>query len=249
MFFQRKRIAKEQKRLDSGPVPVHIGIIMDGNGRWAQKQGLPRKAGHWAGMNAINRCIDGLKTIDVKYLTLFAFSTENWRRPKAEVDYLMNLPAQFVARELDNLIANNIRLRIIGDMDGLPEHTQKAVANGIKATTENTGLTLSFAINYGAREEIIRAVRQVGLDCKRGLLDPKEIDGPAFEQYLYTTGMPNPDLIIRTSGEVRISNFLLWQIAYSELCFIDTLWPDFSEQDLYRTIADFQQRQRRYGGI
>lgn len=249
MFFQRKKIGKAQKHLDSGPVPVHIGIIMDGNGRWAKKQGLPRKAGHRAGMKAINRCIDGLKTIDVKYLTLFAFSTENWRRPKAEVEYLMNLPAQFVARELDNLIANNIRLRIIGDMDGLPEHTQKAVAKGIKATAENTGLTLTFAINYGAREEIIRAVRQVGLDCEKGLLDPKEIDGPAFEQYLYTTGMPNPDLIIRTSGEVRISNFLLWQIAYSELCFIDTLWPDFSEQDLYHTIADFQQRQRRYGGI
>lgn len=249
MFFGKKQIAREQENIKSGSMPVHIGIIMDGNGRWAQRQGLPRKAGHRAGMNAINRCLEGLKGLDVKYLTLFAFSTENWRRPKAEVEFLMKLPGQFIVKELDNLMANNIRLRIIGDVSGLPAHTQKAVAKGIKATAENSGLTLTFAINYGAREEIIRAVRQVGLECKRGLLDPEDIHAAAFEGYLYTTGMPNPDLIIRTSGEVRISNFMLWQIAYSELCFLDTLWPDFGETDLYRAIADFQQRQRRYGGI
>jgi len=249
MLFGKKRKAMELEQIKSGSMPVHIGIIMDGNGRWAQRQGLPRKAGHRAGMDAINRCLEGLKNLDVKYLTLFAFSTENWRRPKAEVDYLMNLPGQFVARELDNLMANNIRLRIIGDASGLPAHTQKAVTQGIIATAENTGLTLTFAINYGAREEIIRAARQVGLECKRGLLDPGDIDGTSFESYLYTRGMPDPDLIIRTSGELRISNFLLWQIAYSELCFLDILWPDFSELDLYRAIADFQHRQRRYGGI
>lgn len=249
MFFGRKRKAMELAQIKGGSMPVHIGIIMDGNGRWAQRQGLPRMAGHRAGMDAINRCLEGLKNLDVKYLTLFAFSTENWRRPKAEVDYLMNLPGQFVARELDNLMANNIRLRILGDVRGLPAHTQKAVTQGIIATAGNSGLTLTFAINYGAREEIIRAARQVGLECKRGLLDPGDIDGTSFESYLYTRGMPDPDLIIRTSGELRISNFLLWQIAYSELCFLDILWPDFSELDLYRAIADFQHRQRRYGGI
>ncbi|MDD4657640.1 MAG: isoprenyl transferase [Eubacteriales bacterium] len=248
-MFKKKRIARGLDAIRRGPIPQHLAIIMDGNGRWARKRGLPRVAGHRAGMDAINRCLDGLKGIDVKYLTLYAFSTENWRRPKAEVDYLMNLPGQFIAKELDTMIANNIRLKVIGDMDGLPDHTRASVTKGIEATAGNSGLTLSFALNYGSREEILKAVRQLGQMCQRGILDPADIASEEFEKCLYTAGMPSPDLIIRTSGEIRISNFLLWQMAYSELCFIDTLWPDFNELHLYEAIADFQQRQRRFGGI
>lgn len=248
-MFKKKRIARGLDAIRRGPIPQHLAIIMDGNGRWARKRGLPRVAGHRAGMDAINRCLDGLKGIDVKYLTLYAFSTENWRRPKAEVDYLMNLPGQFIAKELDTMIANNIRLKVIGDMDGLPDHTRASVTKGIEATAGNSGLTLSFALNYGSREEILKAVRQLGQMCQRGILDPADIASEEFEKCLYTAGMPSPDLIIRTSGEIRISNFLLWQMAYSELCFIDTLWPDFNELHLYQAIADFQQRQRRFGGI
>lgn len=248
-MFKKKRIARGLDAIRRGPIPQHLAIIMDGNGRWARKRGLPRVAGHRAGMDAINRCLDGLKGIDVKYLTLYAFSTENWRRPKAEVDYLMNLPGQFIAKELDTMIANNIRLKVIGDMDGLPDHTRASVTKGIEATAGNSGLTLSFALNYGSREEILKAVRQLGQMCLRGILDPADIASEEFEKCLYTAGMPSPDLIIRTSGEIRISNFLLWQMAYSELCFIDTLWPDFNELHLYEAIADFQQRQRRFGGI
>lgn len=248
-MFKKKRIARGLDAIRRGPIPQHLAIIMDGNGRWARKRGLPRVAGHRAGMDAINRCLDGLKGIDVKYLTLYAFSTENWRRPKAEVDYLMNLPGQFIAKELDTMIANNIRLKVIGDMDGLPDHTRASVTKGIEATAGNSGLTLSFALNYGSREEILKAARQLGQMCQRGILDPADIASEEFEKCLYTAGMPSPDLIIRTSGEIRISNFLLWQMAYSELCFIDTLWPDFNELHLYEAIADFQQRQRRFGGI
>lgn len=248
-MFKKKRVANQLDVIRRGPIPKHLAIIMDGNGRWARKRGMPRAAGHRAGMDAINRCLEGLKRLDVKYLTLYAFSTENWRRPKAEVDYLMNLPVQFIAKELDNMIANNIRLQVLGDMDGLPDHTRISVTRGIEATAGNSGLTLSFALNYGAREEILRAVRQLGQMCHRGMLNPDDIDSGDFEKCLYTAGMPNPDLVIRTSGEIRISNFLLWQMAYSELCFLDTLWPDFNELHLYGAIADFQRRQRRFGGI
>lgn len=248
-MFKKKRIARELDVIRRGRLPQHLAIIMDGNGRWARKKGLPRVAGHRAGMDAINRCLEGLKGLDVKYLTLYAFSTENWRRPKAEVDYLMNLPVQFVAKELDRMMANNIRLKVIGDLDGLPDHTRASVTKGMEATAGNSGLTLSFALNYGAREEILKAVRQLGQMCQTGILNPDDIAGDEFEQCLYTAGMPSPDLIIRTSGEIRISNFLLWQMAYSELYFIDTLWPDFNELHLYGAIADFQRRQRRFGGI
>ena len=248
-MFTQRRIANQKEVISRGPIPKHLAIIMDGNGRWAKKRGLPRVAGHRAGMDAINRCLEGLKGIDVKFLTLYAFSTENWRRPKAEVDYLMNLPGQFIAKELDTMLANNIRLKVIGDMDGLPDHTRASVTRGIEATADNSGLTLSFALNYGAREEILKAVRQLGQMCQRGLLNPADITGDEFEKCLFTADMPSPDLIIRTSGEIRISNFLLWQMAYSELYFTDTLWPDFTELQLYGAIADFQQRQRRFGGI
>jgi len=243
------RQKKQLERIRAGRMPEHIAIIMDGNGRWAKKRGLPRVAGHRQGMQAISRCLSGLKDLDVKYLTLYAFSTENWRRPKAEVDFLMDLPGQFIGKELNKMMANNIKLGVIGDLAGLPEHTQVAVADGIEKTKLNTGLHLNFALNYGAREEIIKAVQEL---CRRSLnkqIDPLDISAEDLEGCLYTRGIPGPDLVIRTSGEIRISNFLLWQIAYSELCFLDTLWPDFSEFHLYKAIEQFQLRNRRFGGI
>ena len=232
-----------------GPLPHHLAIIMDGNGRWARKRGLPRIAGHRVGMDAINRSIDGARKLGIKYLTLFAFSTENWQRPKAEVEFLMSLTEQFVEKELPNMVANNVRFNVIGDIDGLPPNAQTSVMKGIDGTAGNTGLILTFALNYGAREEILRAVRSIALLSRSGSIQAEQIDAELFENHLYTTGMPPVDLLIRTSGELRISNFLLWQLAYSEFIFFDTLWPDFDEACLYKAIAAFQQRQRRFGRI
>lgn len=249
-MFRRKKRGSELDDLSAkGPLPHHLAIIMDGNGRWARRRGLPRIAGHRAGMDAINRSIDGVRKLGIKYLTLFAFSTENWQRPKAEVDFLMSLPERFVAKELANMVANNVRFNIIGDLDGLPHNARMSVMKGIKGTAGNTGLVLTFAINYGAREEILRATRSLAVLSRRGNLDPARIDSELFESHLYTNGMPSVDMVIRTSGELRISNFMLWQLAYSELFFLDTLWPDFDEAYLYKAIAAFQQRQRRFGRI
>lgn len=248
-MFNKWRSAKLLDYVRRGKIPVHIAIIMDGNGRWAKRRGLPRMAGHRAGMEAISRCLNGLKELNVGYLTLYAFSTENWRRPKAEVDFLMDLPGQFIGRELDSLMKNNVRLGVIGDWAGLPEHTRNSIAEGVEKTKNNTGLHLNFALNYGAREEILAAVREMGLKCQTGQLDPAGINAEIFEDHLYTRKMPSPDLIIRTSGEIRISNFLLWQLAYSELLFINTLWPDFSEIHLYTAVKQYQQRHRRFGGL
>lgn len=248
-MLKKWRANKLLESVRRSPVPEHIAIIMDGNGRWARKRGLPRMAGHRAGMDAIKRCLEGLKHLKVSYLTLYAFSTENWRRPKAEVDFLMNLPVQFVGRELNTLMKNNVKLGVIGDSARLPDHTREAIAEGIEKTKNNTGMELNFALNYGAREEIIRAVRMLSHKCKDGQLDPEQIRAEDLEDHLYTQGIPHPDLVIRTSGEVRISNFLLWQLAYSELSFLDILWPDFNEHCLYTAIKQFQQRNRRFGGI
>lgn len=248
-MFKKKQPASLLESIRQRPVPAHLAIIMDGNGRWAAKRGLPRAVGHRAGMEAINRCLKAVREIGVKYLTLYAFSTENWRRPQAEVDFLMALPGQFIAKELKNMMDNNIRLHILGDWQGLPSHTRVATAQGVEATAANSGLNLSFALNYGGREEILHAARQLGEKCQKGQLHPGAIDGQCFEKHLYTAEMPAIDLVIRTSGEMRLSNFLLWQVAYSELYFTDILWPDFREQDLYQALAEFQARQRRFGGL
>lgn len=248
-MLNKWRRTKQLEAVRSGILPEHIAIIMDGNGRWARKRGLPRVVGHRQGMDAIKKCLEGLRGLDIKYLTLYAFSTENWRRPKAEVDFLMDLPGQFVNKELGTIMENNIRLKVLGDMSGLPQHTQKAISEGMRATKDNTGLVLNFALNYGAREEIIRAVRRLCNACSKEARDPLAITMEDFEDCLYTRGIPSPDLVIRTSGEIRISNFMLWQIAYAELCFLDTLWPDFSEVHLYKAILQYQQRHRRFGGI
>lgn len=248
-MFRKKRRAEKYELIRSKTLPQHVAIIMDGNGRWARKRNLPRALGHRAGMDAINRCLKSLKGLDVKYLTLYAFSTENWRRPQAEVDFLMNLPGQFIAKELANMMAGNIRINMIGDYLGLPEHTRASIDKGVQATAANSGLTLTFALNYGGQQEILQAARNLALTCMAGGLEPAAIDAEAFEQQLDTAGMPPVDLLIRTSGELRISNFLLWQAAYAELLFVETLWPDFDELVLYNAIAEYQRRQRRFGGI
>ncbi len=246
--------AKKQKQLLStvanGEIPRHIAIIMDGNGRWARKRSLPRVAGHRAGVESIRRCLRGARELkDLRYLTFYAFSTENWQRPASEISYLMDLPGYFINREMETLMENNIRLGIVGDVSRLPDHTRKVIAQGMNQTAANDGLYLNFALNYGGRDDILAAARKLWQELREGTLQEDAVDKELFGRYLFTGDMPDPDLLIRTSGELRISNFLLWQIAYSELYFTDILWPDFQELHLYQAIADYQQRNRRYGGL
>jgi undecaprenyl diphosphate synthase len=235
--------------LAKGNLPVHVAIIMDGNGRWAQKRGLPRTAGHREGVKAVKRVVRVAGDIGLKYLTLFTFSTENWKRPKSEVSALMKLLGETTKRELAELLENNVRLIATGDIEELPELRREILKNAIRKTTGNTGLVLNLALNYSGRNEIIRAVRQIGRDVAAGKVDPAGIDDRQFASYLQTDGLPEPDLLIRTSGEMRISNFLLWQTAYTELYVTNILWPDFSEDDFLHAILDFQSRERRFGTI
>lgn len=230
-------------------MPRHVAIIMDGNGRWARKRGLPRVVGHRAGMEAIRRILEALRGLDVGYLTLYAFSTENWKRPRAEVDFLMELPGQFMEREMATMMKNNIRLHMLGQLEGLPVHTQQAVAEGIEKTKNNTGLNLAFALNYGSRDELIRVAAMICAQARAGQLSPEDVSQDLFASYLLTANIPDPDLVVRTSGEQRLSNFMLWQVAYSELYFTKTLWPDFSARELYQAIGQYQARQRRFGGV
>ncbi|PTX58613.1 undecaprenyl diphosphate synthase [Melghirimyces profundicolus] len=241
----RERIASLQK----APLPRHVAIIMDGNGRWAKKRGLPRVAGHRAGMKTVRRITRAADDLGIEALTLYSFSTENWKRPKDEVNYLMGLPEEFLRTDLDELVSRNIRVRMLGEEEGLPEHTLDAIRKFKEATKENTGMILSFALNYGSRAEIIHAIERIIDDMKSGKLSKDVLDESLIGQYLYTADLPDPDLMIRTSGEVRISNFMLWQLAYSELWFTDVQWPDFSKEMFYQAIEDFQRRSRRYGAV
>jgi undecaprenyl diphosphate synthase len=222
---------------------------MDGNGRWAQKRGLPRTAGHREGVKAVKRVVRVAGDIGLKYLTLFTFSTENWKRPKSEVTALMKLLGDTTKRELSELLENNVRLIATGDIDKLPVVRRKILVDAIKRTVNNNGLVLNLALNYSGRNEIILAVRKIGHDIASGKLNPIHIDDQLFASYLQTNGLPEPDLLIRTSGEMRISNFLLWQTAYTELYVTNVLWPDFSEVDFLRAVLDFQGRERRFGTI
>lgn len=231
------------------PLPEHLAIIMDGNGRWAKKRGLPRTAGHAAGIIRVREVIRAVDELGIKVLTLYSFSTENWKRPKKEVDYLMKLPIQFLESDLQELIDRNVRVQMLGDLSAIPPLTRSALVEFVERTKDNTGLILNFAINYGARGEILSAVRQLIDDVLSGKMKKDQIDESVFNQYLLTRGLPDPDLVIRTSGEIRISNFLLWQIAYSEFWFTDVLWPDFSKRLLYQAIEEFQRRSRRYGAV
>ncbi|MDQ0230502.1 isoprenyl transferase [Metabacillus malikii] len=232
-----------------GEIPEHIAIIMDGNGRWAKKRALPRIAGHHEGMKVVRKITKQANNLGVKALTLYAFSTENWKRPKTEVEYIMKLPEEFLNTYLPELIKENVQVRIIGDRQKLPEHTLRAVNRAINDTKNNTGLILNFALNYGSRAEILNAVQSMIKDVKTGKLAETDIDEKLFSDYLMTHFLQDPDLLIRTSGEIRLSNFMLWQLAYTEFWFTDVLWPDFSEQDLLKAIYTYQQRGRRFGGI
>lgn len=233
----------------SKPIPKHIAIIMDGNGRWANKRALPRIAGHHEGMKVVRKITRVANELGVEVLTLYAFSTENWKRPKQEVEYLMKLPEEFLGTFLPELVAQNVRVQMMGDPDAIPEHTRRAVERAMDDTKENTGLILNFALNYGSRDEIARAIKQIAAEVKAGHLSENEINDQLISQYLMTSKINDPDLLIRTSGEHRLSNFMLWQLAYTEFWFTDVLWPDFTENELIEAIYQFQARHRRYGGV
>jgi undecaprenyl diphosphate synthase len=235
--------------LAADKIPEHVAIIMDGNGRWAKSRGLPRVAGHHSGMKAVKRVTIAADRIGVKYLTLYAFSTENWKRPKDEVDFLMKLPQEFLAIELDELIEKNVQVRMMGYREGLPEHTVRALEEAERKTKSNTGLVLNFAMNYGGRKELVEAAVQIGKLVESGKLRSSDITPEWVEKQLLSHSLPDPDLLIRTSGEMRISNFMLWQLAYSELWFTDVYWPEFSEQHFFEAIQEYQRRARRYGGL
>ncbi|MFS8512311.1 MAG: isoprenyl transferase [Planifilum fulgidum] len=232
-----------------GPIPRHVAIIMDGNGRWAKKRGLPRVAGHREGMNTVREITRAADELGIEILTLYSFSTENWKRPREEVDYLMRLPQEFLHTDLDELVRRNVQVRMIGDETHLPDHTRSAIRQFQEATRNNTGLILNFALNYGSRDEILRAVRRIIEDVQSGKMDKDAVDEAVMNRYLYTAGLPDPDLVIRTSGEIRISNFMLWQLAYSELWFTNVSWPEFRRDHFFRAIEDYQHRSRRFGAV
>jgi undecaprenyl diphosphate synthase len=236
--------------IDPARVPAHIAIIMDGNGRWAKRRSLPRIAGHRAGVNAVRDTVESCARLGVGALTLYAFSTENWKRPRGEVDMLWRLLRLYLHRELGELQRNNIRLQAIGRLESLPLKVQDDLQAVLRATSRNTGMQLTLAINYSGRTELVDAVNAI-IDAARikGSLDALVVDEAAITAGLYTSALPDPDLLIRTSGEMRISNFLLWQIAYAELYVTETLWPDFNRSDLLKAILEYQKRERRFGGL
>lgn len=236
-----------KEKLNPDTLPKHIAIIMDGNGRWAKKQGLLRAAGHEKGTKAVRDVVEGCSEIGVENLTLYAFSTENWKRPKLEVDTLMKLLVSSLKKEIKTLQDNNIRLNAIGVISTLPSKAQKELAEVIEKTKNNTRMTLTLALSYGSREEIVHAVTQISEKVKKGEISSKEIDESVINKHLYTHNLPEVDLMIRTSGEQRISNFLLWQMAYAELYFTEILWPDYRKENLFEAIYNYQNRERRFG--
>ena len=232
-----------------GSVPAHIAVIMDGNGRWAKGRALPRPLGHHAGMRAVREVIQGCLDADVGVLSLFAFSQENWQRPAGEIDALMSLLEEYIAREVDNLRDKRVSVRILGDLERLAPGARQAVDRVMAETADGTELALNLCISYSSRAEIARAARQLAEEAAAGRLDPAEIDEDAVARRLYTAPWPDPDLLIRTSGEMRISNFLLWQLAYAELYVTPVLWPDFTRRHLFEAILEFQRRDRRFGRV
>jgi len=235
--------------IDLSKLPKHIAIIMDGNGRWAQKKCLPRVMGHKAGMEAIKATVKCCSNIGIKILTVYAFSTENWRRPQDEVNYLMNLLVEYMRKEIDELNDNKVKIKVLGNLDMLPSQTSKEIVDAVKLTENNQGMQFNIALNYGGRAEILNACKRIVQDIDDGSISKDDLDEDMFSNYLYTGNDPDPDLIIRTSGEQRISNFLLWQGAYSELMFIEQLWPDFDEKVLHSAIIEYQSRNRRFGAL
>ncbi|MGE7110844.1 isoprenyl transferase [Lysinibacillus sp. NPDC047702] len=233
----------------SEPIPAHVAIIMDGNGRWAKKRAMPRVAGHHEGMKTVRKITRFASDLGIKVLTVYAFSTENWKRPKTEVDFLMRLPVEFLGSFLPEMMERNVRVEMIGDPALLPAHTQKALFEAMEETKHNTGLILNFALNYGSRSEMVNAMKTMLQKVQDGQLTLQDITEECLASHLMTAHLPEPDLLIRTSGEVRLSNFMLWQLAYTEFWFTDTLWPDFSEETLLEAVENYQKRNRRYGGL
>ncbi len=229
--------------------PEHIAIIMDGNGRWAKQRGLPRIAGHRAGAESVRRTVETCMNLGVKYLTLYAFSSENWKRPESEVKALMQLLERFLKEKTKEMMKQNVRLNAIGRTDMLPEKTRAQLDKAIETTANNTALTLNLALSYGSREEIVDATKSIAQKVATGEISIDDIDNSTISDHLYTAGQPDPDLLIRTSGELRLSNFLLWQLSYSEIVILDKFWPDFAESDLYDAVTHFHSRQRRFGAI
>lgn len=234
-------------QIDKERLPKHLAIIMDGNGRWAKQQGFLRVFGHENGTKSVRKVVEASAKLGINALTLYAFSTENWNRPKLEVDTLMNLLIKSLKKELKTLTENNIRLHAIGNLDMLPTTAKKELLDVIDKTKANTRMTLTLALSYGARAELVQAIKEISLKVKNNIISPETIDESIINQHLYTHDLPDVDLLIRTSGEHRISNFLLWQIAYAELYFTDILWPDFTEHNLYEAIISYQKRERRFG--
>ncbi|MCR5395053.1 MAG: isoprenyl transferase [Bacteroidales bacterium] len=234
-------------QLDKAKMPKHVAIIMDGNGRWAKARNLDRSAGHKAGVKALHNVLDAADKAGIEYVTVYTFSTENWNRPKEEVDALMNLIAWGIDQEKQEMIDRNVRLRIVGDISRMPDFARHKTEECVEALKHCTGSTLVVAFNYGSRFELTSAMQQIAQEVKQGQLQPDDITEQTINEHLFTKGMPEPELLIRTGGEKRISNYLLWQIAYSELYFCDTYWPDFGADELYDAILDYQSRERRFG--
>jgi len=249
----KSRISDQRRMLRSRrasqEIPRHVAIIMDGNGRWAQRHGLPRSEGHRRGMKRVREVIRAASDLKIAYLTLYAFSSENWKRPKEEVAFLMRTCEDMLSQEIAVLLKDGVRLRHLGRIDELPETLRRILGNAMDVTRGNQRLNLQLAFNYGGRQEVVDAVRRIAADVKAGRLDEKEIDERTVSGALYTADIPDPDLLVRTSGEMRISNFLLWQVCYAEIYVTKTCWPDFSKAELERAIRAFQDRQRRFGGL
>lgn len=241
--------AKDFPLLSGKNALQHVAIIMDGNGRWAQKRGLPRAAGHRAGVKTVERIVEESVRIGLRHLTLYCFSNENWKRPKLELEALMRLLEHFMVSSRGTIMQNDIRLKVIGRRDGIPAAILEKMDETIEQSSKNTGLTLHLAINYGGRQELADAARKLAQKAAEGMLNPNEIDEKLLESELYSAGTPDPDLLIRTAGEMRLSNFLLWQLSYAELWVTDVCWPDFSEEHLHQAIQAFQNRTRRFGAV
>lgn len=242
-------ISDRLTNVKSRTIPSHVAIIMDGNGRWARRRNLPRIAGHHEGMKTVRKITRIANDIGIKVLTLYAFSTENWKRPKMEIDFLMKLPGEFLTTYLPELIEQNVRVEMIGNFEALPPHTKDAIVKAMEATSNNDGLVLNFAMNYGSRLELVEAVKEITKLALKNEITIDEIDESLIESRLMTSHLPEPDLLIRTSGEVRLSNFMLWQLAYSEFSFTEVLWPDFDESCMLSAIEEFQMRNRRFGSV
>ena len=244
MFFK-----KQSYSLNYDAMPVHVAFIMDGNGRWAKRRGMPRLFGHNAGTETLKKIVKESKRLGIPYVTFYAFSTENWKRPSDEVNGLMNILVKFIQSEIQEIHENHIKINILGDIERLPDYARKQVDYALELTQHNAEMNFNIALNYGGRDEIVQAVKNIIADVNNNDVKIDEIDETLFSRYLYTDGMPDPDLLIRTSGEQRLSNFLLWQLAYSEFTFVDTFWPDFDEKAYQKAIHEYQNRNRRFGAV